>query len=114
MLSAAAPNRRLRVIINDCHLVEVRNDLVVLSVSEALLGTARSNEREICDLLATAWDRAVKLELRADKPAPQDAPPAPPIDQEAARAAIAEHPLVKRTIELFGARLVGVQPRKKA
>lgn len=83
-------------------------------MSEALLGTAKSNEREICDLLATAWDRAVKLELRADKPASQDAPPAPPVDQEAARAAISEHPLVKRTIELFGARLVGVQPRKKA
>lgn len=92
----------------------MKDNLVVLSVSEALLGTAKSNEREICDLLATAWDRAVKLELRADKPNPQDAPPAPPVDQEAARAAISEHPLVKRTIELFGARLVGVQPRKKA
>lgn len=114
VLSAAAPNRRLRVIINDCRLVEVKDDLVVLSVSEALLGTARSNEREICDLLATAWDRAVTLELRSEKPEPDAALVAPGLDQEAARAAISEHPLVKRTIELFGAKLVGVQRRKKA
>jgi hypothetical protein len=55
----------------------------------------------------------VILELRGEKPAAEDTPPTPVVDQEAARAAISEHPLVKRAIELFGARLVGVQPRKK-
>lgn len=111
MLAAAAPNRRLRVIVNDCRLVEAKDDVVVLSVSEALYASAQSNERELCDLLAKAWDRAVKLELRSAAPAVPAAGPAP--DPEAARAAVADHPLVKHTMELFGARLVGVQPRRK-
>lgn len=123
MLDAAAPNRRLRVLLNDCTLVKAENDVVVLAVSEALLGSARANEKELLGLLAGAWDRAVRLELRRagdapaaePRPAPNSPSPAtePPATPSPPQPPVAEHPLVKQAIELFGARVVGVQPRKK-
>lgn len=113
VLSAAAPNRRLRVLLNDCSLVKAEDDVVVLSVSAALLSAVRAKEKDLCDLLAIAWDRAVKLELR-----PDGAEASPPVEQPVAptesAAAIAEHPVVKRAIELFGAKVIRVQPRKDA
>jgi hypothetical protein len=111
---AAQEHRRLRVLINDCKLVEVKDDLVVLAVSEALVTSARASERDLCDLLARAWDRAVRLEIQSDAPAgaPVPAAVAPAVNPQAARAAIADHPLVKQAMEAFRARLVGVQPRR--
>lgn len=113
VLSAAAPNRRLRVLLNDCSLVKAEDDVVVLSVSAALLSAVRAKEKDLCDLLAVAWDRAVKLELR-----PDGAGAAPTVEQPAATTEsateIAEHPVVKRAIELFGAKVIRVQPRKDA
>ncbi len=110
VLSAASGNRRMRILLNDCSLVNVADDQVVIAVSDALLSAAQSNEKELGDLLARAWDRAVKVELRgasqvapagaASEPAPEPTTP------------ITEHPLVKQAMELFSAKLVGVQARK--
>lgn len=126
VLSAAAPNRRLRVLLNDCTLARVEDDLVVLSVTDALLTAAQANEKELCALLARAWDRAVRVELRSattpnaapGAPQPGAGSPAAP-DGSSASPEPAEPlpdvttlPLVRRTMELFNARLVGVQPRK--
>lgn len=123
MLSAAAPNRRLRVLLNDCTLARVEDDLVVLSVTDALLTAAQANEKELCALLARAWDRAVRVELRSANPpnttpgasqpagAAPDGSPAPPEPAEPLPD-VTTLPLVRRTMELFNARLVGVQPRK--
>lgn len=50
------------------------------------------------------------------QPAPAEAPVAASPNEPAAAASpgdIAEHPLVKQTIELLGARVVSVQPRVK-
>lgn len=110
VVDAAQANLRLRVLINDCRLVEVKDDAVVLAVGDTLMAAAMANEKELCDLLARAWDRAVRIEFRGNG-APDSPPPAH--DPAAARAAVGEHPLVKQAIELFGARLVGVQPRRK-
>ncbi len=111
VLSAAAPNRRLRVLLNDCSLVKAEDDVVVLSVSAALLSAVRANEKDLCGLLAVAWDRAVKLELRSDTPDAAPEAEQPIVPNETA-AAIAEHPVVKRAIELFNAKVIRVQPRK--
>ncbi|MDX2130833.1 MAG: hypothetical protein SFY69_02125 [Planctomycetota bacterium] len=118
VLSAAAPNRRLRVLLNDCTVARVEDDLVVLSVSDALLGAAQANEKDLCALLAKAWDRAVRLELRSSNPpapsgAAAETPAAPggaPGPDAPAKAA--ELPLVRHAMELFQARLVSVQARK--
>ncbi len=125
MLSAAAPNRRLRVLLNDCTLARVEDDLVVLSVTDALLTAAQANEKELCALLARAWDRAVRVELRsaatpnAAPGAPQPGVASPATDGSSTPPEPAQPlpdvttlPLVRRTMELFNARLVGVQPRK--
>jgi len=111
VLTAAAPNRRLRVLLNDCSLVRAEDDVVVLGVSQALLSAVRANEKELCDLLAQAWDRAVKLAARPLEPT---APAAPPEPSPQAAAEVAEHPVVKKAMELFGAKIVRVQPRKDA
>ncbi|MFA6044495.1 MAG: hypothetical protein WC718_05885 [Phycisphaerales bacterium] len=115
VLAAAGPNRRLRILLNDISLVSVENDVVVLAVSEALHGAARANEKELCGLLATAWERAVKLELRQEGGEAAAATPA--ATQAAINAnlqAVQEHPLVKQAMELFGAKVVSVQARKNA
>lgn len=116
VLAAANPNRRLRILLKDITLVGVENDVVVLAVSEALAGAARANEKELCGLLASAWDKAVKLELRQHGQ-PASATLAPAETQQAINAnlqAIQEHPLVKQAIELFGAKLTSVQARKSS
>lgn len=115
VLAAAGPNRRLRILLNDITLVSVENDVVVLAVSEALHGAARANEKELCGLLASAWDRAVKLELRQEGgTAPAATPAATQAAINANLQAVQEHPLVKQAMELFGAKVVSVQARKNA
>jgi len=102
----------MRVLLNDCSLVKVENDLVVVAVSDALLSAAQSSEKELCQLLASAWDKAVRLEFRGSSAAgvpsqqPEHDPP------ESTRSPITDHPLVRQAMELFNAKLVGVQPRK--
>lgn len=115
VLAAAGPNRRLRILLNDISLVSVENDVVVLAVSEALHGAARANEKELCGLLASAWERAVKLELRQEGGGAAAATAG--ATQAAINAnlqAVQEHPLVKQAMELFGAKVVSVQARKNA
>lgn len=119
VVASAAMSQRMRVLVNGCSLVKAEDDLVVLSVSEALLSAARASEKELCTLLASAWDRAVRVELR---PAGATADPPPSGATGAVEPAAAatpapagpilEHPLVKRAMELFNAKLVGVQARK--
>ncbi len=83
--------------------------MVVLGVTEAMLGAAQSKEKELGDLIAAAWNRGVRLELRSQgaiaTPAATEEPAGPPVE---------EHPLVKEAMELFRARVVGVQRRKPA
>lgn len=114
VLAAAGPNRRLRILLNDISLVSVENDVVVLAVSEALHGAARASEKELCGLLASAWDRAVKLELRQEGGEAAATPAASQASINANLLALQEHPLVKQAMELFGAKVVSVQARKNA
>ncbi|CAG1006133.1 hypothetical protein PHYC_03290 [Phycisphaerales bacterium] len=111
VVATAAMSQRMRVLVNGCSLVKAEEDLVVLCVSEALLSAARASEKELCSLLAGAWDRAVRVELRpASAVEPSGPTPQPPPAEPA--GPIAEHPLVKRAMEQFNAKLVGIQPRK--
>jgi len=105
-LEAASSNRRLRVLLNECRLVRVENDVVVLAVNDALRSAAQASEKELAGLLATAWDRAVRLEFQQVESAPAVATPQTP------RESISEHPLVKQATAIFGAKLLGVQPRR--
>lgn len=137
VLQAAAPNRRLRVLLNDCALVKAEDDLVVVSVSQALMSSAQASEKDLCRLLALAWDRAVRLELRVagaeEKPSQESvgdagtnagekgeetvasrigAKPTPVPAALSDAATVGNHPLVRQAMELFNAKLIGVQPRK--
>jgi hypothetical protein len=120
------------VLLNDCTLVRAEPDRVTLAVSDTLLAAAQASEKDLLALLAAAWDRAVTLELKASSSlfsppaasppsahpasAPGESAPAPgPGSTPTAAPAedMTQHPLVKHAITLFGARLVGVQPRKR-
>lgn len=94
------------MLLNECRLVKVENDVVVLAVNDALRSAAQASEKELAGLLATAWDRAIRLEFQQTEPGPEAA--AAPVPKES----IADHPLVKQATAIFGAKLLGVQPRR--
>lgn len=111
---AAASNRRLRVLLDDVSLHTIADDLVVLTVSEALFGAAQSSEKDLGAVIAKAWDRAVRLELRRNTPlfAPTDPASTSATNTTPAEPPVQDHPLVQQAMKTFNAKLVGVQPRK--
>ncbi len=86
-------------------LVEVTDQHVLMEVSRSVFNVATASVKEIEALVAGVAGKALPVKLRPDA-----APPAPDAAPEPKQSA-AEHPLVKQAQELFGARLVSVQPR---
>ncbi|HWQ27822.1 MAG TPA: hypothetical protein VNN12_02235 [Dehalococcoidia bacterium] len=102
-LAAAAGNRRLRVLLNDCQPVSISRERVVILATPAVAGAVRAGEKDLRTMLAAAWGTSVEVEIRQSTPPPQP---------EAQSQPTTAHPLVRKAIDLFGATLVRVQPRK--
>jgi hypothetical protein len=120
----------MRMLVGSMKLLRVDNDLATLQVAEEMRPAAATAQQDLSTLLSTAWGQPVRVEIEslppsppragpergASTPATQPAPaasttqaaPAPPPPSD-----ISSHPLVKQAMELFGARVVGVQPRRK-
>lgn len=110
MLNAAGANRRVSLLLTAAKLVRLDADAAVLSLSPQDRTLARSMERDLLAVLAAGLGRPVRVEFDAE-PEPEKAAPSEP---EQPRTPIDQHPMVKQAIELFGGRIISVQPRPKA
>jgi hypothetical protein len=112
-LAAASGARRLRLVMDECvpiALVGARGvgdaGVVRVRANPGMPSAVRAQGKEIEAILTRVRGEATRLEVEgavADAGAESAATPG---------ASAAEHPLVKMTMELFGAKLIGVQPRK--
>lgn len=105
---AQSANRRLRIALDGAQLVEVADQGVLIEVSRSLFATAAASAGELESLVARVAGRAIPVRFRAPEPAREGEPP--PVAATAAPDA-QDHELVRRAIELFGARVVSVQAR---
>ncbi len=130
VIGACATQHRMRMLVGNMKLLKVDNDLALLQVAEELRPTAANAQQELSALLSTAWGQTVRVEIESLSPAPPRAVPSgeSPAAQSAPTPAsqpagsdirlptsdIASHPLIKQAIDLFGARVIGVQPSAQA
>jgi hypothetical protein len=104
MLGAASDNRRLRVMLAELAPTTLDGNALMLSPAA---NAALAAERMRGDIEALARRlTGVDVSVVISKP---DAPAGGPI---ASVESVAEHPLVKHAVELFGGRVIGVQPRR--
>ncbi|MCC6676069.1 MAG: hypothetical protein IT436_02890 [Phycisphaerales bacterium] len=110
VLRAASDNRRLISIIEDFRIERLEGDAAVIVGRGPLVAMARASTEAITELFARAGGRPIRVEIRAD-----ESPEEPGPDAAAAPSVnLAEHPLVKQAMELFGVRTpIRVLPRKK-
>lgn len=103
MLDSAQDNRRLRVVMADLTPLAWDAGVLTLRVVPTARLAAESLRAELTSLAQARAGRT--LELRFDVPVAPSEPAGPAF-------VAAEHPLVKHAMELFGAKVVAVQPRK--
>lgn len=108
-IAACSANRRLRLLMQESKLVAMDENSARVLVKPALLTIARSCATDMEAALSQAAGTTLHVVIESDGPAPeagegQLATPMP---------SMAEHPLVKQAIELFGGRLVSAGPRKR-
>jgi hypothetical protein len=141
VIGACATQHRMRMLVGNMKLLKVDNDLALLQVPEELHPTAATAQQDLSNLLSTAWGQQVRVEIESLPPSPQGggrpgsaaaergrggetptttaaqsptrAPEAAPLADTTPRPPITDHPLIKQAIDLFGAKVIGVQARRK-
>ena len=119
VVEACQKQHRMRLLVGNLKLVTKDDERAVLAVSDEMRTAAQSAERDLCTLLSVAWGQSLKVELTssAGERLESAAPPAEETPPAAAPAAglppIHDHPLIKDAVELFGARVISTQPRKR-
>jgi len=118
---ACGGNRRLSVLMNEMQLVSVGEQTAVVRVADEVRAAVASTEKDLAAAMATVLGREVRVEISgkaqhaeagAALPGATDSPLKPEEPLTAVRTPITDHPLVKHAIELFGARVISVQPRR--
>lgn len=108
--------RSLKTLLIKLTPVSLTPGLAILEVPADLIEIAKTNQRDIEQLIASISGKRTTIEFReqgvtrapTSGPLPGFAEAAPPA------AAITDHPVVKRAAELFNARVVSVQPRRRS
>jgi hypothetical protein len=118
VINASQKQHRMRLLVGNLRLVSKDDERAVLAVSDEMRTAALSAERDLCTLLSVAWGQNLKIELTSasGERLESTAPPPSPAAQEAAPQAlppIHDHPLIKNAVELFGARIISTQARKR-
>lgn len=103
LLVLAAPNRRLRALLDAAAPVSFTNNTLAVFVPANVSTSFNSYLPEIEPLARKAACADITLRVEAPQVALTDAP--------SAQQRIAEHPLIKQAVELLNAKIVGVQPR---
>jgi hypothetical protein len=125
VVGACASQHRMRMLVGNIKLIAKEEDRAILEVRSDLRTAAQSAERDLAALLSNAWGQDIKIDYLHNPeqsgevgPAAAAAPNAAASTAHAAsdntpRVPITDHPLIKQAVELFGAKVVGVQPRRK-
>jgi hypothetical protein len=91
-------------------LISLTQDVVTLQVSDAMRSAAITLHRDLSSAISNLLDRTVTVILAEPQQQTTHEAPAP----AATRAPVTDHPLVKQAMELFGAKVIRVQPRSDA
>jgi hypothetical protein len=115
---ACQKQHRMRILVGSLKLVTKDDQKAVLEVTDEMRTAAQSAERDLCTLLSVAWGQELAIELKTAsgervEPVVRAAPAAEGQAPSAPAPAIGDHPLIKQAAELFGARIISTQPRKK-
>jgi len=100
---------RLSALLADMKLKSRDGDKAVLEVDSKLFGAAKSLESDLQKAMSEAFGMHMSLLIESAKIVEQAT------EEEAAKPTtnMSEHALVKQAIELFGAKIISVSPRRK-
>jgi hypothetical protein len=105
----ASEHRRLRILLPDMQPETLKENTLTISTHPSLLHATRGVADELANLLRRLAGTEIRV-IIAEPVAVEAAEVANPQD-DAVR--IAEHPLIRHAVELFGGKVVGRQVRKK-
>jgi len=108
LLEGAAPNRRLRIILAEARLESLSDSSAIILVKPTMLTSAQQLVPDLETLLSQLRAKPTRVEIKPDQ-----AEIEPPLIETTPRVNIAEHPLVKQAVELFGGRIIGSGPRQR-
>lgn len=108
-IAACSANRRLRLLMQESKLVTMEENSARVLVKPALLTIAQSCATDMEAALSEAAGSTIRVVIEADGPVPE----ASEVHLATSMPSMAEHPLVKQAIELFGGRLFSAGPRKR-
>lgn len=108
-IAACTANRRLRLLMQESKLEALQGGLAKVLVKPALLTIAQACVADMGTALSQAAGRTITVVIESDGPAPE----ATEVSLGTPLPSMAEHPLVKQAIELFGGRLLSAGPRKR-
>ncbi len=113
--AAAGAKRQVRLVLEEASIVETKGDRLALNVSADLMTAALGAQEEIQLLIGKVWGKGVKVEFAPEvlRSAPEEAAPVVPSGPAMTVANATEHPLIRRAVELLGAKVVGVYPRRE-
>jgi hypothetical protein len=107
--------RSLKTFLTKLNPISLTAGLAILEVPADLMEIARTNQREVEQLIASISGKRTTVEYR-ELGVTRSGPTAPAPGFEAAAppaAAITDHPVIKRAAELLNARVISVQPRRR-
>lgn len=114
----------LRAVLGNVRLVGVEGEVATLAAAPGWGERVPRHLAEIAEFLSDEYGRPMRAVLAEGEatPTPEGGPPGggpdgTPADGSAPRAGpvdVSEHPIVKAALELFGGRIVDVQPRRPA
>lgn len=107
-IAACTANRRLRLLMQESKLIEIEGHSARVRVKPALLTIAQACAADMAAVLTLAAGTAINVVIESDGPAPESES----VDLSTPLPSMAEHPLVKQAIQLFGGRLLSAGPRK--
>ncbi|MDX2119107.1 MAG: hypothetical protein SFY96_13080 [Planctomycetota bacterium] len=111
----AATTRRIKILVESVQLSELSDEHAIVTAESDLAAAVQGAAPEIEDLLRRVFGKPLRLKIAGDAAANREriSTLTTPITAANAKVpALAEHPLVKEAIELFNARIVGVQRRQ--
>ncbi len=121
VMDACQSQHRMRLLVGNLKLVSKDDQRAVLEVSEEMRTAAQSAERDLCTLLSVAWGQQVRVELTSmgnavgsvEKGGAEEPAVSPPPSLVTLKP-IGDHPLIRQAMELFGAKVISTQARRKA